>query len=260
MTTQIAAATRVEKGVGIITLNRPETYNALSSELITGIGESLRSFEENEHVRAVLIEARGDHFCTGANLKEAKEKRASRETWSEFIDNGIRVFRSLEESPLPIVAAVHGLCLAGGLELMISCDVVFAAKSAKIGDQHAQYGFLPGWGGSQRLPRIIGIRRALDLFYSARWIKADEALGMGLINYVVEDDQLHEKAFEYCETMTKRCPRGLAVMKRLSRDGMNMAQLEGQELERAKVLEYMLTEDADEGLTAFEERRKPNFR
>lgn len=255
-----AIETRIEDGVGIVTLNRPETFNALSSELITGIGESLRSFEANEQVRVVLIEARGDHFCTGANLKEAKEKRASHETWSEFITNGLKVFRSLEMSPLPIIVAVQGLCLAGGLELILCCDVIFAGQSTKIGDQHAQYGLLPGWGGSQRLPRIVGIRRALDLLYSARWLTADEALGMGLVNYVVEDDQLNEKVFEYCKTMVERCPRGLTIMKRLSRDGMEMMMAEGLKLERDKVMEYMLSEDADEGLAAFEEGRKPHFR
>lgn len=261
MVTQTPATeTRIEDGVGIVTLNRPETFNALSSEMISGIGESLRGFEANKQVRVMLIEARGDHFCTGANLKEAKEKRANHESWLEFITNGLKVFRSLEESPLPIVAAVQGLCLAGGLELILSCDVIFAGQSTKIGDQHAQFGLLPGWGGSQRLPRIVGIRRALDLLYSARWLKADEALGMGLVNYVVEDDQLGKEVFEYCKAIVERCPRGLTIMKRLSRDGMELMMAEGLKLERDKVMEYMLSEDADEGLAAFEDRRKPHFR
>lgn len=255
-----AAQARVENGVGIITLDRPETFNALSGELITGIGAALRGFEQDPRVRAVLIEARGKHFCTGANLKEAKEKRASRESWSEFIGNGIEVFRSLEKSRLPVVAAVQGLCLAGGLELMLCCDVVFAAKSARIGDQHAQYGLLPGWGGSQRLPRVIGMRRALDLFYSARWISADEALSMGLVNHVAEDDRLGEEAHAYCVKMAERSPRGLAIMKRLAREGLEMGLDAGQAMEQGVVLEYMLTEDADEGLAAFEERRKPQFK
>lgn len=255
-----ATETRLEDGVGILTLNRPHRFNALSSELITCIGASIRRFEANEQVRVVLIKARGENFCTGADLNEAKDKRANSETWSAFIANGLDVFRSLEKSPLPIVAEVQGFCLAGGLELILCCDVVFAGQSAKIGDQHAHYGLLPGWGGSQRLPRIIGIRRALDLFYSARWLKAQEAQEMGLVNYVVEDHQLSEKALDYCKAMAERCPRGLTIMKRLARDGMEMTITEGLNLERDKVIEYMLSEDADEGLAAFEERRKPCFR
>jgi enoyl-CoA hydratase/carnithine racemase len=255
-----ATESRIVDHVGIITLNQPETFNALSGEMIKGIGESLACFEKDTQIRVVLIESSGDYFCTGANLKEAKEKRKSHDAWSAFISDGLDVFRSLEKSPLPVVAAVQGLCLAGGLELSLCCDVVFAGKSTKIGDQHSQYGLLPGWGGSQRLPRIVGLRAALDLLYSARWLKADEALRMGLVSYVVDDDLLVAQALEYCNALAERCPRGLTKMKRLVRDGLDMPLSEGLDLERTEVGEYIFSDDAEEGLNAFEERRKPIFR
>jgi enoyl-CoA hydratase/carnithine racemase len=255
-----AVETQVDGNVAVIRLNRPGTFNALSTELITGIGEALRSFEAESTVRVVLLEAEGENFCTGANLKEAKKKREALDDWREFIANGLKVFRSLEQSPLPVVAAVQGLCLAGGLELVLCCDVVFAAQSARLGDQHARFGLLPGWGGSQRLPRILGLRRALDLFFSARWVGADEAKAMGLINYVVKDAELHQRAREHCRTMANGCPRSLALMRRLARDGIEKGLEEGLLMEQEQVVTYMLSDDASEGLAAFEEGRKPCFR
>src|SRR3546814_12056265 len=112
-----------------------------------------------------------------------------RKRLESFIRNGHETLKLIEQSPLPAVCAVQGLCLAGGLELFLSCDVAFAARSAKFGDQHSRYGLVPGWGGSQRLPRTIGSRRALDLCLSARWIDAAQAESWGLVNYVRSEER-----------------------------------------------------------------------
>lgn len=256
----LATETRIEGRVGIITLNRPKTFNALSSALIEGIEQAVKNFESSGQVRAVLIEARGEHFCTGANLQEVKRTREDPAALERFLRKGLEAFRRLESSPLPVVAAVQGLCLAGGLELMLSCDVVFACRSARLGDQHSQYGLLPGWGGSQRLPRMIGARRALDLLYSARWLGADEAREMGLINYVVNDDTLHECAFDYCRELAERSPRGLSAMKRLVYEGADNSLLKGLAFEMGVAIDHFQSEDVSEGLAAFEARRKPEFR
>ena len=133
---------------------------------------------------------------------------------------GHAVLRRFEASTLPVVAACQGLCLAGGLELMLACDVVFAARDARFGDQHAQFGLVPGWGGSQRLPRLVGLRRALDLFYSARWIDAETALQWGLVNHVVAPEALAAEALAYCKAIGARSRGGLATMKRLARVGL----------------------------------------
>lgn len=251
--------TGVEAGVGLIELSRPEKYNCLSGEVARAIDEAVAVYAADEAVRAILVRSQGKHFCTGADLDEVLELRQNEDKFRAFIDYGQSVFTRLESAPLPVVVAVQGLCLAGGIELMLSCDVAFAAESAQFGDQHAEYGLLPGWGGSQRLPRILGLRRALDLFYSHKWIAAEEALGWGLVNYVVPDDTLHDEAMKYCRKLTEKSRSGLAAMKRLAREGIEAPLTDAIRLEREAVVKHTIGDDALEGLTAFQERRKPDF-
>ena len=248
-----------ERGcVGVIELNRAEKFNCLSTGVHQTIDAAIDQFESNTDIRALLISATGKHFCTGADLQEVVTYRGETR-FDEFIRIGHRVLRRLETSPLPVVAAVQGLCLAGGLELMLACDVVFADEDAKFGDQHAQYGLVPGWGGSQRLPRLIGQRRAMDLMFSARWIDSQTALDWGLINYRTADDQLHDKAMDYCETLGSRSRGGLMTMKRLVVDGLSGPLEQGLELEIHVADEAMASRDVSEGLSAFAEKRKPVF-
>ncbi len=249
----------IEDAVGIIELSRPEKFNCLSSEVKGGIDAAREGFENDGAVRAILVRAQGKHFCTGADLDEVKAARTEKGTLRAFIESGLAVLSRLEASPLPVVAAVQGLCLAGGTELMLSCDVVFAARSARFGDQHAQFGLLPGWGGSQRFPRIIGLRRAMDLFLSARWISAEDALSWGLVNYVCEDDALHQEAMAYCRKLTTRSRAGLAEMKRLARKGLEGSLEDGLRLELETAVPHLMTDDVSEGLAAFEARREPKF-
>ena len=252
--------TSVEERVGVMLLNRPESFNALSTEIVEGIDAALDEFEGNTEVRAILLRSSGKHFCTGANLKEALEKRKDPDEWAAFVGNGMTVCNRLENSKLPVVAEIQGLCLAGGLELQMCCDVIFAAQSARLGDQHAEFGLLPGWGGSQRLPRIVGQRRALDLLYSARWVDAATARDWGLVNYVVEDVQLHSEAMAYCRELAQRSTRGISLMKKLVQKGMNCSLQNGLQLELEAAVSYMQGEEADEGLAAFIEKRKPVFK
>ena len=255
------AAVRVttEDRVGIIELNRPDKFNCLSTPLLEGIAQALDAFEASAEVRAVLVRAGGKSFCTGADLEEVTANRRSRDDVAAFIALGHRVFSRLGESALPVVAAVQGLCLAGGLELALSCDVVFAAQSARLGDQHARFGLVPGWGGSQRLTRAIGLRRALDLMFSARWIGADEARDWGLVNHVAPDGELRGAAMDYCRDLANKSAAGLALMKRLAREGLDRSLDEGLGLEQAVVVDALLGPDAEEGLAAFTEKREPKF-
>ncbi|WP_151638201.1 MULTISPECIES: enoyl-CoA hydratase/isomerase family protein [Noviherbaspirillum] len=246
--------------VGILELARPEKFNCLSTAAHAAIDAALSAFEHRDSgVRAVLVRANGKHFCTGADLDEVKRLRADPDAMSSFIRQGHAVLRRLEASPLPVVAAVQGMCLAGGLELMLACDVVFAASSARFGDQHAQFGLVPGWGGSQRLPRAIGLRRSMDLFLSARWIDAQTALQWGLVNAVCEDDALRQQAFDYCAAMAERSCNGLAAMKRLARAGLEQPLDTALKLEETQATAALLGDDVGEGLAAFEQRRKPEF-
>ena len=167
---------------------------------------------------------------------------------------------SLERSDLTVVAACQGLTLAGGSALMLACDVIFAARDARFGDQHAQFVLIPGWGVTQRIPRIVGLRRGLDLFFSARWIDADTALQWGLVNYVVEPDQLSEAALAYCTKLATRSRIGMASMKRLARQGMEGSLEVGLQLEEDLASAALMDDDVSEGLAAFEARRTPSFK
>ncbi|MDX6394690.1 MAG: hypothetical protein QOJ73_5753 [Streptosporangiaceae bacterium] len=245
--------------VGVIRLNRPDKFNCLSLEVMQHIATALDGFEADPAIRAVLIASEGKHFCTGADLDEVQALRADRAMLSRFIATGHATLCRLEASKLPVVAAVQGLCLAGGMELMLACDVVFATSTARFGDQHAQFGLIPGWGGSQRLTRTIGMRRAMDLFLSAGWIDAPAARECGLINRVTKDTALRSDAMDYCRTLAERSRTGLAMMKRLARHGADSTFAEALGLEQSLAVEALLSADVTEGLAAFKARRKPIF-
>jgi len=250
----------IEGKVGIIELARPEKFNCLSLEVIAAIDDGREKFEANGDVRAILIRGQGKYFCTGADLDAVKKIIRDPLKLDDFIGFGQAVLMRLETSPLPVVVAVQGLCLAGGIELMLSADICFAAESVQIGDQHSQFGLIPGWGGSQRLTRLLGLRRALDLFYSARWMKSKEAQAVGLVNYVVDDDKLHDEAMEYCKILTTRSRIGLAEMKRLGREGLELSLAASMRLERDSAVRHLQGADVAEGLAAFEEKREPVFK
>lgn len=248
-----------QDAVGIITLNRPEQFNCLSMALHEALYEAMDQFEIDPGIRAVLIAANGNNFCTGADLEEVSDFRDSDEDVRAFLKTGLDTLRKLETSPLPVVIAQQGLALAGGLELVLAGDVVFAAKSAQLGDQHAHFGLIPGWGGSQRLPRLIGRRRALELMFSARWLRAEEALDYGLVNYVLDDEKLFDGALAYCQQLSQRSPAGLALMKQLTDRGLDMPLEQGLALELDLATPALRSEAVSEGLRAFVEKRPPKF-
>lgn len=246
--------------VGVMTLNRPDQFNCLSQALHEAIRSAIESFESDGAIRCILIKASGKHFCTGADLQEVSGFREDVEAIKKFFQVGLDNLRRLEASPLPVVMAQQGLALAGGLELLMSADVVFASESAQLGDQHAQFGLVPGWGGSQRLPRLIGRRRAMDLFFTARWIDAREALEWGLVNYVTTEDELISDALAYCKALAERSSAGLATMKQLVNRGLELNLDAGLQLECDIAAPALASDDVTEGLNAFREKRKPAFK
>lgn len=249
----------IEGAVGVLELNRPDKFNCISMALVKSLNEGMDSLESNADIRAIVIRGAGKVFCTGADLTEIVQTRKSEADMHKLLDDLLRGLRRLETSPLPIIAAVHGLALAGGLEIVMSCDIVFAARSAKIGDQHAQYGLVPGGGNSQRLARVLGRRRALDLMFTARWLTADEALDWGLVNYVIDDEQLFDAAMEYANKLASHSSSGLAMIKRMTDEGLDMSLADGLAHEIKLAAKGLRTRDSDEGLQAFQERRKPTF-
>jgi enoyl-CoA hydratase len=249
-----------EGSVGIVELARPDKFNCLSTSIHGAIETAVDEFERpGSGIHSILVRSRGKHFCTGADLEEVKAMGGDPAQLKDYIALGHRALRRLEASPLPVVAACQGLVLAGGMELLLACDVVFAAQDTRIGDQHAQYGLLPGWGGSQRLPRLVGLRRGLDLFFSARWIDASTALDWGLVNYVVAPDELGDVALAYATKFETRSRSGIATMKRLARRGLEGSLDTGLSMEESEVVTAFASDDVREGMAAFEERRAPQF-
>lgn len=252
--------TQVQDGVGIIALSRPDKFNCLSYAAHEAIQAAVAEFEANTVVRAILVRAEGEHFCTGADLQEVMATMKDAAAVEKFMRFGHQTMTRLEQSSLPVVVAVQGLCLAGGMELMLAADICFAGQGARFGDQHARFGLLPGWGASQRLPRLIGMRRALDLMYSGRWLDAEEAHRFGLVNYVAADDALHDAAMTYCRELASRARSGLSEMKRLAYEGADMPLPQALQLECEAVVRHLQGDDAAEGVAAFAQRRKPSFK
>jgi enoyl-CoA hydratase/carnithine racemase len=246
--------------LGIMTLNRPKLFNCLSMATHQALNKALDDFEADNNIRCVLIKASGKHFCTGADLQEVSSFRGEPIAIRNFLKTGLDTFRRLENSALPIVVAQQGLALAGGLELLMSADIVFSGEGAQLGDQHAQFGLVPGWGGSQRLTRLIGRRRAMDLFFTARWISAQKALDWGLVNYVVPDQELTQAALDYCEALTRKSSSGLSTMKQLVNRGLELDLDAGLDLELDLAGPALASDDVKEGTKAFLEKREPNFK
>ncbi len=251
----------VEGNVGLITINRADKFNCLSMAVHLALQDALHAHESNSEVRAVLLCSEGKHFCTGADLDEVHTKIATNDdaVIGEFIELGHKTCRDFEKSSLPVVGAVQGFCLAGGLEISLGCDLLFAADNAVFGDQHANYGLIPGWGGSQRLTRTVGFRRALDLMLSGRRLKAKEAQEWGMVNYLVPAESLKEEALNYCHLLASKSSGGLSMMKALAYQGSDLSLDDALQLEANEAIKGLQSEDVKEGLKAFGERREPVF-
>ena len=242
-----------------ITLNRPDALNAITPAVVSGINAALDKAQLSD-VRAVVLTGTGRAFCAGADLKFVRGEAGNDETaLSRFLDTVLLVMNRLETFPMPVIASLNGLTLAGGLELTLCCDLVVAARSAKLGDAHANYGLLPGGGSSVRLPRKIGPTRAKYLLYTGEFVPAEQLVAAGLVNEVVDDDMLIPATEALVAKLVNKSPLVLRRMKVLVDDGLEQpcAIALRQELLASEV--HAHSHDLKEGLAAFEEKRKPRF-
>ena len=252
----------VESGDGLatITLNRPDQMNPLDR---TTVGELLAAFaaiEADPALRVVLLTGAGRAFSAGGDLTGYLELYRQPEAFRGFLDDLNRLCRGFEQSSRVVVAVVNGWCVAGGLELMLSCDLAIAGASARISDGHLNFGQLPGAGGSQRLPRAIGAQRARHMIYSARAISAAEAERIGLVAQVLPDAELMDGARAFARDLLAKSRVGLAGAKRLISHGLTLPLDQALRFEMDVVHDYATTcPDSMEGLMAFNEKRKPRF-
>ena len=235
-------------GIARAVLNRPEALNAISPALLEDLDRVCEAVEADRTVRVLTLTAAGRAFCAGADLKAVRELVPDAERWAGFMRLWHRVFNRVEALPVPVIAGVQGLALAGGLELTLVADLVVMDATARLGDQHANFGLIAGGGGSQRLPRLLG-----------GWLDAGQALALGLVNRVVPAGGVGAVVEELARELAGKSRGASGTVKRLVDQGLDLTLADGLELELRLAGEHMRSADAAEGLKAFAEKRAPVF-
>jgi len=245
-----------KKGVAKITLNRPQVLNSLDTRTLKELEAAAGNIKDDPSIRVVVITATGRAFCTGADMTGGDSADWNLEN---FLRLWNRAFSAIEDLTMPVIASINGMAYGGGLELVMVCDLAIAAEDAKLSDQHANFGLVPGGGASQRLPRRVGVTKAKELLYTGDRISPAEAERIGLINKAVLADKLEEATNELVTKLLSKSPMALKAVKRLVNRGMDCSLDAGLEMEIIAANAHGYSEDIKEGLAAFIERRPPKF-
>ncbi|HOQ10697.1 MAG TPA: enoyl-CoA hydratase-related protein [Syntrophomonadaceae bacterium] len=245
----------VSNYVATLTLNRPEVLNALNRSMVDEIDAAADIIARNRDIRVVLLTGAGKHFAAGADIKDMAQMVPDEARAFAFGST----FNKLENLPQPVIAAVKGYALGAGFEMALTADIRLAGSSARFGLPEINLGIMPGAGGTQRLPRLIGCSQAKELIFLGHNIDAPTALELGLVNRVVADEELLDEAFKMAEKMSAKPPIALKMAKRTINTGLNLDIKSGTELEAISWSDLFATEDQKEGMKAFLEKRKPKF-
>jgi enoyl-CoA hydratase len=248
---------RVErKGeVGSIILSDPDRLNVLGTPALHALLDALRGMKEDRRIRVLIITGI-KHFCAGADIREMKVKNP--EEAGNFARLGHGVCDAIEDMDKPVIAAICGYCLGGGCEIALACDIRLASENVKLGQPEINLGLIPGFGGTQRLTRLVGIGRAKELVFSGRIVSAAEAESIGLVSKVAKDEGLLQLANETAQKLAQMSPAALAAAKRLINDNFRIRG--GLEAEIGLFSKCFATEDHIEGIEAFLEKRPPRFK
>lgn len=244
--------------VGWITLARPEAMNALERGMVDRMTATLVEWKDDARVRAVVVTGTGRAFCAGADLKQVSAPAAPGEM--DFLDAIVVFFDTLRAFPRPVIAAVNGLALAGGLETVMACDFVIAAQSARFGDAHSNFGVFPGGGGAALLPRKVPLNVAKYLLFTGDSLPADDMKTYGLVSEVVADAQLQARAQALGEKLASKSPLVLTRMKRVADEAADKSLPDALRHEVLELRNHQRSYDIQEGLRAFVEKRKPEFK
>ena len=248
-----------KEGYAIVTINRPDKLNALNNLTITELYSVMKDLNADETVRAVVLTGSGEKaFVAGADISEIKEQDEI--TGELFALKGQRVFRYIEQMAKPVIAAINGYALGGGCELAMSCHIRICSTKAKFGQPEINLGLLPGYGGTQRLPRLIGRTDALYLLLTGEMIDANRAYDLGLVSEVVEPEQLLERAETLAKIISEKPPIAARYILKAVDEGLNMPIDAALNLEAELFGKICATEDMKEGTSAFLEKRKPQFK
>ena len=247
-----------EDGVEILTLKNPPV-NALSTSLLDALDVRVSEMAADPKVRAVILTGEGQYFSAGADLKEMATLDLT--AAPQMVRKTHGLLARLGGLRAPVIAAINGLALGGGLELALSCDLRIAGESAKLGAPEVNYGLMPAYGGTQRLPRLVGLAKAKELIFTGTMISAAEALKIGLVNKTVPAGQELRAARDLAHTIAQKAPKAVQASKRAIVDGIQAPLTEGLEGEtRLFESEVLTTEDLGEGILAFAEHRPPKFK
>jgi len=246
-----------EDGVEVLILKNPPV-NALSTALLAELDRHLTEIEADARVRAVILTGDGQYFSAGADLKEMAGLDLA--SAPDVVRRGHALFARIAALRPPVVAAINGLALGGGLELALSADLRVAGDSAKLGAPEVNYGLMPAYGGTQRLPRTIGLSKAKELIFTGAMISAPEALRIGLVNKTVPAGQELRAARDLAHTIAQKAPKAVQAAKKAINEGIAKPLSEGIEIETGLFASQVLpSSDLGEGLLAFVERRPPKF-
>lgn len=249
-----------ENSVATIRLNRPDALNALSTELLEEFSAAVSETGQDESVKALVVRGEGRAFCAGADLLFFDSAFGDLARLNPYVQKLNRCFFQLEDLPVPTVALVHGFALAGGLELMLACDMAIVAENARLGDQHANFGLMPGGGSTQRLPRRVGMQRAMELLTTGRWLSGREAVDWGLALRAVPSDALDEELEKLLAGLRGKSRSGLGWIKSVTQRGRDLSLDDGVALEGSAFVQYFATSSHPrEGIQAFKEKRQPEF-
>lgn len=249
--------TNLENNIFTITINRPDKMNALNQEVMNDIKNVMDEVYNNSEIRSVIITGAGEKaFVAGADISEFSG--LSQQQGMALAKKGQDIFFKVENSPKPIIAAVNGFALGGGCELAMACHMRVASENAKFGQPEVNLGLIPGYGGTQRLTMLVGKGKAIELLVTGNMIDANTALQFGLVNYVVPQNQVLEKARSLLQIINSKAP--VAVSKAINAANHAYTGIKGYEHEIFGFSECFTTEDVKEGTAAFLEKRKPNFK
>ncbi len=248
--------TDIRGRVGLVTFNRPEARNALNNQLLRELMDTLEAYDRDDKIGTMVVTGNEKTFAAGADIKEMADKSVAEMKDGSFVST----FGRITTIRKPIIAAVSGWALGGGLEIALSCDMIIASESAKFGQPEITIGVIPGAGGTQRLTHAVGKALAMEMILNNRTLTAQEALQYGLVNRVVGVDAYLQEALKLAEEIAARAPAAIRAAKRMINQAFERSLSDGLSQERQEFYNLFTTEDQKEGMRAFIEKRQPQWK
>jgi enoyl-CoA hydratase len=250
----------IKNRVAYVTLNRPHVLNAMSYEMMQMLEHTILKLSPRKDISVIVIKSSGRAFSAGADLKFLLSAVDKPEEIEKYIEQITKAFNSFQDCPLPIVAAVQDYALAGGFELIQACDIVIAAETARLGDQHSNFWMIPGGGGTQRLGFTLGLHQTKELLFTGRWLTGKEAEKLGLVSKAVPLEKLQSYIEELAIDLSQKSPVAIQKIKELINFNFKTNIRKGLQYEKAVFLQYIQSPSALEGLKAFVDKRKPQLK